>query len=62
MVDSYDTTSLRYLLCRAAPLSEDLENAFSERHKAARITQGDGDVPKFQSLPFFISGAKNIAH
>ncbi|GAA6005070.1 acyl--CoA ligase [Rhodotorula paludigena] len=43
IVDKFDLTSLRYILCGAAPLSADLENALYDRLKGrTRVFQGLG--------------------
>ncbi|XP_028399981.1 4-coumarate--CoA ligase-like [Dendronephthya gigantea] len=42
IVDSYDISSLNYITCGGAPLSEDVENIFHERHERRRIRINQG--------------------
>ena len=53
IVDRYDMTSVGSVMCGAAPLSAELENIFSERHKTIPIKQGKDPnnlIPKDEIL------------
>lgn len=48
---NYDISSLKYIMCGAAPLSRDLQNEVSDRF-GFRITQGWGYVLPFLRVMF----------
>ena len=50
IVDNYDIKSFRSVACGAAPLSKDLEDVFSARHKAIIVSQGN-NINDFRSQP-----------